>query len=373
VKGLFYCAAFLTVCYPFGNAQQNDPFDLDRARSIHYASTQLERQLYHMRSIRASALSDSADLAWSWATYANALVIMARRNDRMDPSLLEDFESVFDLLKTSGSWDELRGANRVGWSSFRYFGGRQIVSSTHAALIVAPILTWCRDVLGSKARLSAVGKARVDQLIGLSKAVLLEFDSDLRTGSNGSSFYVSGFESEEKVLPYNCQSSIGKAFLLLWLCTGEQRWLDHTTSIATFVRSGMREVGGRISWPYAPYWSDGFDDVAHAGSTVDYVVLAFREGIAFSDQDIVGILSTYFHIAQGNSYADRIDGSSLGDGPRKINTADQWMCLSQFDPDVLKLHLGYDESFENRASTVSRIYGLAVILDHLNRFDSADR
>ena len=373
MKGLFYCAAFLVVFYPFSNAGQNDPYGLDRARAIHYASTQLERELYHMRSIRVSALSDSADLAWSWATYANALVIMARRNDRMDSSLLEDFESVFDLLKTSGSWDELRGVNRIGWSSSRYFGGQQIVSSTHAALIVAPILTWCHDVQRSEARLSAVGKDKINQLVSLSEAVLLEFDSDLRTGSSGSSFYVLGFESEEKVLPYNCQSSLGKAFLLLWLCTGEQRGLDRTTSIATFVRLGMTEVGGRISWPYAPYWSDGFDDVAHAGSTVDYVVLAFREGIAFSDQDIVGILSTYFHIAQGNSYSDRTDGSSVGDGPRKVNTADQWMCLSQFDPDVWKQHLAFDELGENRASSVSRIYGLAVILDHLNRFDSADR
>lgn len=121
-------------------------------------------------------------------------------------------------------------------------------------------------------------------------------------------------------LPHNMYSGMGRAILMMYKATGNERYLERVTDMANFLRAALNydEENDLYLWQYtaAPN-NTTIEDLSHAAIDLGFAFLCYENGIVFEEQDFVRFANTITkNMAETPvDYTYRIDGS---DGLRDL-------------------------------------------------------
>jgi hypothetical protein len=183
---------------------------------------------------------------------------------------------------------------------------------------------------------------------------------------------------ENKVLPGNRLSSMGRAHWLAWKVTGSETHRRRALAIATYMRNRLHQSpDGGYYWSYwlptdavvAPASREGIEgeDTSHAGLTASLPLMLSREELVFNKEDRKRLANTVVH-----GFARLGGGILLGDiagnpgsSPNYVWGAARWLELSDESPEVAGRIL---EFFQKHVSTPHPL-DLAYLIRFLKEHD----
>lgn len=158
-------------------------------------------------------------------------------------------------------------------------------------------------------------------------------------------------------LPHNKQLALGRTLIELYRATGSREYLVRATKLARTLRMNLKGDGnGAYLWNY--WWGRGdrgwtsaervsvytpsyrglprYEDISHSSIDVDFAVLAARNGVVFTQDDLVRFAKTFNqnHTRADGSISFYCDGTGdEGAYATRVGIAG-WISLSIVSPDV---------------------------------------
>jgi hypothetical protein len=316
---------------------------------------------------RAHASTDASDIVFGLAWYMQGYMSMYQATGNI--RLLEQVKSDIDWLLSVrddalGRMDEVRGRIVKSWSSIKDTGsmlpenvGKRHTLALFAGNILQPIASWLQAAK-SDPLLRVRYAAEIETYTRAVQETIAEFDEDwreaVRPGENqnadrhgfsvqqGEGYYYC--PAQGNPTSYNRQNAMGRTLIAMYKVTGRQDYLDKATKLARFfARAAIRTAGdGGYAW-YGSYWTTGtakMEDTGHAGTSVQFMVDAYRAGIVFGKNDMAALARAFDRFTQRDAngkaigWTWRIDGTDTSDATNLLGGASLWLSLGMVESSV---------------------------------------
>ncbi len=247
-----------------------------------------------------------------------------------------------------GVKDEVRGRILPSWAKADK-EGRMYCWLVNAGMIIAPISRWAYLVDRDPALRAEWGKKADEYQVAVVET-LNAFEDDWREKANGAEGYyvfLQGAQHRQgqppRELPFNGYNTFARAFVNLWLITGEPAFRVRAEKLANNFRRHIRTRKNAAVWPYwnMPPFSSGSVDISHGQLDADFAFQCHRARVVFSRKDM-DLIVRAFHRSTVRSGQGRLLGWTHaidGTGARLDfgkGSLDFWSRFGQIDPAVAK-------------------------------------
>ena len=238
---------------------------------------------------------------------------------------------------------DYKGRSLVGWGSNKYSNNSErVMFLVHSGMITYPLVKFYSIVTKNGLQSKYPGAKK---LVDLSVAALSVFDKNWVYDKGLKEGYYT-FERDTPIrfntpnaalpVPFNQQLVAGSAFITIYSINGNPDSFDKASGLAMHFKNRMRtNKDGAFVWDY--WYGEGFkkyssiETTSYAAIDVDFLILAYKNGIIFTRNDIDKILNTYRkYICKNDGFAPYIDGTDKSfayiDAP--------WLELSNYDCSV---------------------------------------
>lgn len=252
--------------------------------------------------------NENGALAWGTSYLLDAYLTMYETT--RDRKYLDKFTMIADAVadRTDARRDlvDYKGRKRKGWGAVKYSqAGERVVWLVHTGMITYPLVRFALIVGQMPSLYPLIGNAAYLQR--LSEAAVREFDDQWRYDpSHGVGYYV--FEDSdllkqlpgsEMPVPFNQQLAAGRTFIILWKLTGNPAYRLKAEGLARHFKEHLRrDSTGAFRWDY--WYGKGLlhynstEDVSHGAIDVDFALLAGRESLVFTDDDLARFGAAFF-------------------------------------------------------------------------------
>lgn len=289
----------------------------------------------------SAKLNISGGLAWTEAHRLESLTDMYEATG--DISFLRELVRRYDQIFANrddriGKFDEIRNRTVKGWGSTAYTEGSWHVHVVHTGMILFPAMKFC-TLVRSDPLLANEFSTKANEYLNYGTESVLEFDEEWRE-SRDEGFYVQAASYPNNkggaVLPFNMALALGKAMLEILHCTGDALIRDRVNRLAKWFKNSLRlEFENVWTWYYRI--GGGVEDIAHGAIDVSFAILAQREGIVFTEKDLVAFSNTLlYRILKGNGEVSS-DVAGKSRKPAEASRARQvmrWIELAAFNSTV---------------------------------------
>jgi hypothetical protein len=136
---------------------------------------------------------------------------------------------------------------------------------------------------------------------------------------------------------------MGRAFVNLWLITGDPEFRARAEKLANDLRGQIRTDQGAAAWPYwnIPSYRNGVVDISHGQLDVDFIFQCHRAGITFTRDEVNRIVRTFRRSTLRDERGRLRGWTNFIDGTgKKLNfregSLDFWSRLAQLDPEIAR-------------------------------------
>lgn len=301
----------------------------------------------------ANPSNDQGGLAWGLAAQMQSLNIMYRATK--DPKYLEaNLKASRAVLAVR---DDKRGVKlwtgvvAPAWGSDKYADRGRAVFAVHTGIITYVILDCVRLAASDETLSKTLGdeaKAITDACV----EALAFHDVQWRDGPGTDEGHYVGKDQEEvcenKPLPGNRLSAMGRALWVAWKLTGNEEHRDRAVAIGRYVKNRLTvcpvEGGKAYCWPYwLPLEAVGgegtieaikAEDTSHGSLTASFPIMLALDGEVFGKADVELFGNTLLH-----GFAKREDGVVFANvagtpalGPRYVSGISMWLPLASRVP-----------------------------------------
>ena len=300
----------------------------------------------------ASPNNDQGGLAWGLAYRMMSLNEMYRATG--DAKYLEaHLDGIRAVLAAT---DDKRGKTlwtgvvARAWGCDKYAKRGRAVFAVHTGVIAHPILE-CLLLAKENAEVSSAFGGEYDAMLKATDEALAYHDRQWRDGPvDGEGHYV-GLDQEEvcenKPLPGNRLSAMGRALWTAWKLTGNTTYRDRALAIGRYIKNRFTLApDGAYYWPYwlpldpvdhpvAERPASG-EDTSHGGLTASFPMLLGVEGEVLDGEDMKRLAGTVL-----KGFGRRTDGVLYGDvtgnpasSPGYVSLPARWLMLADTAPEV---------------------------------------
>ena len=223
--------------------------------------------------------------------------------------------------------------------------------------------------------LNATYGLRIDAILSDIVQSLDMFESEYHVDSDGAGIYRDPyfeFYSGKTVLPFNLQTSAGRAFIALSEATGDPRFRQRAYKLAIGMKNELTAIDDRYQWRYATYRqpTEG-EDVSHAAINVNFMIDAYEAGLVFDDTDIRRLTNTMKHLyTPDDGFTYRVDGLGEVNAGTSDNMA-AWLRLTNYDASLRELVFPYFlDQWANQRSNVNSLIGSAFYIESGKPFEA---
>lgn len=238
---------------------------------------------------------------------------------------------------------DYKGRRRLGWGAVKYSrASERVVWLVHTGMITYPLLRLTMIVRETPTLTGLAETVRRFQ--NLTEQALHEFDGQWRYDSLARlGHYV--YEDDEPhgdhvgtemPVPFNQQLAAGRAFILLWKLTGDSAYRQRAEGLARHFKKHLREDSrGAYQWDY--WYGKGLlrykllEDLSHGAIDVDFTVLAMRESLIFTRNDLARFVSAFFRDTNAH------DGKML----EPNDAVGRWLELAEVECGVYRVVMPY--------------------------------
>jgi hypothetical protein len=294
-------------------------------------------------------VADSNNLAWGDSYALMAYVAMFEATgEKKHLQFVMDYGDwlIANRDDRQGRRDDVRGRELPAWSTAQYSDGVRAGWVVHCGMITYPVARAAYLVKRDPELRREHGKKTDEHLRAVAEAALA-FDPEWRESKDGAEGWYVGPAVGPKVggqmrdlagqvLPLNQQNALGRAFLALWLGTGEARFKARAEKLGTYLKRSMKLADGAWQWSYRGRGADGSEDISHAAINADFACALYRAGLIFSAEDLKALAGTFrkFCRPDAGGFSRNIDGSG-GEADRNYApSAGRWGHLGFVDPAV---------------------------------------
>jgi hypothetical protein len=232
-----------------------------------------------------------------------------------------------------GNYNETWGTDRYEYLEF----------TVHDGVIGTPIIELARlirsdPVLRSDPEL----KAKADGYVSLVRQIVDRHHRYWEDVTDDSGYYWNA--PDEKSAIVNRFAALGIAEMILADVLGDPSYLDKPERMARFIKSDLRydEESDSYWWPYASGES-GVEDTSHGSIDLEFMIMAYQRGLAFSEEDMGRLVNTYQRkmwqgiemFDTGIGIAAKVDGT-LDPTQDYTRLAKAWPLLCLFEPRILE-------------------------------------
>jgi hypothetical protein len=300
-------------------------------------------EYWHRLGDSSSQLNTSGELAWTEAYRLESLTDMYEGTG--DVGFLRELVKRYDRIFANrddkiNMIDAVRGRVVAGWGCTAYTKGIRYVHAVHTGMIIYPAMKFC-SLVKEHPELSEEFKVKADEYLKQGIECVSEFDGEWREN------WGIGYYTEAKdypgsgggsILPYNMSLALGRSIIEIYRCTGDSFYKDKAEKLARWFKAALRkESQNRWEWNYQ-VGGQRTEDISHGALDVLFAVSAYREGIVFTQEDMVafvnslltGILNARVGISNDVS---GISGNQTDKAEGKAVII-EWIELASIDPKV---------------------------------------
>lgn len=117
--------------------------------------------------------------------------------------------------------------------------------------------------------------------------------------------YPEDFYKKDYINPLNQQATMGRSLILLYKLTGNDEYLNKASSLTELIKSSLQDngKGGYILGDAIPGKISDKNkvvDISHATITIHFGYLAYKNNIAFDEEDMLKFTKTIKDLAKAN-------------------------------------------------------------------------
>ncbi len=347
-----------------------------------YATAERYDELYMGESL-AKALSkvsnDSGGLAWGLAYRMQSLNEMYRATG--DPKYLEaHLEAIRGVLAVRDDrigaklWT---GETAKAWGCDKYADRGRAVFAVHTGVISYPILDYLLLAKENAGVAAALGDEAQTIAADVTEALAFH-DLQWRDGpGEGEGHYVGKDQEEvceDRPLPGNRLSAMGRGLWLSWKLTGNETHRGRAIALGHYIKNRFTpSPDGGYFWPYwlpeeavtapAPRESHSGEDTSHGGLTASFPMQLGLEGEVFLEDDMKRLANTVLL-----GFGRRDDGILFGNvtgtpdaNPKRVSLSTRWLLLAAYEPAVEERILAFYRNFVHQPGPLD----LAILAGHL--------
>lgn len=226
-----------------------------------------------------------------------------------------------------GFTDVYREKVMPAWGSGSYGGTNWFVYQSHTGMITYPMAAFVR-IVRNDPDLHPGYLRMADWYMTKVMETVDSLDDDWRESGN-TGWYVSPHPTIPGKIPFNGMLAMGRTFVELYAAGAGLKYLDKATKLANYFKSHLRP-GQHNSYDW--YYGEDYrysEDISHGAIDVHFAVLAYRNGIVFTREDIERFANTLVKVVllpDGN-LAARVNG--LGGVSTSMTACGRWTELSE--------------------------------------------
>lgn len=231
-----------------------------------------------------------------------------------DTSYLFDFEQRFKSIISqrddkTGIRDVIRKRVTLGWSSNKYSKGKNHAWIVHSGMVLYPVVEFMA-LIENRPKLEREFSGFVNDYYEEVVRMTMDFEEDWNPKVG---FYNYRYKPGQ-ILPYNQALALGRVFVILQTLArqrGDSRavvFKKRAVQMAQYFQNNLRKVGHRFEWNYGIN-EPRPEDSSHAGIDVDFVVLAAKYRIVFTQNDVVRMYNSYVHMARPQGLTEYVNGA----------------------------------------------------------------
>jgi hypothetical protein len=288
----------------------------------------------------ATLSSDGADLAWGTSYVLMAYLSMYEATGQQE--YMDRFLEQCDWILThrddrQGVTDDYRGRAMAAWSTLRFGNdGRRYAWPVHAGMVTYPMVRWVY-LAKSRPDLTVAHADRIRRYQADIEQTLAAFDDCWQDGPEEQQgrYYDPWLKTE---MPWNQQHALGRTLAAMWLATGQERYRDRASRLATSFKQALRRDGDAYVWEYGGP-TVCTEDISHGAISVDFAFVCYRAGIVFTAADMDGFINTFRRLPRGpEGFSERVDGTG-----EMVHSAQagRWMHLSYVAPEFRQIYCRY--------------------------------
>jgi hypothetical protein len=256
----------------------------------------------------------TGNIAYMQRILNHADLIMANRADRL------------------GIMDGVRNKVMPAWTTGTYTNGVPYAWEVHNGMFGSPIARASYRVMKEPSLYASYGE-RAERYVRDLTEMAIGFEEDWRQGPGANEGFYSEFYLDGATPPYNLMNAMGKMHVDLYLATGQQRFLERATRLATYFKNRLRLVGSPVRYDWSYSGSTGSEDISHAAVNVEFAFQCYQAGIVFTATDMQRFANTFLNMSRGEQgFTATVSGT--GDLSILPSYAGMWGQLGYIDPNV---------------------------------------
>lgn len=324
--------------------------------------------------------NDTGGLAWGLADRMMSLNDMYRVTGDVK-YLLANLECA---RAVAAATDDKRGKTlwhgvvAKAWGCDKYAPQRgRAVFAVHTGLIVYPMLDLLLLAEKEPDVLARLAEDRA-AILGAALDAIAFHDPQWRDGPGDGEGHYIGLNQEpvcdNRPLPGNRLSAIGRGLWLSWKVAGNTTHRDRARAIGRYMKNRMtRSPDGAYYWPYwlpeepttepAPRAAFRAEDTSHAGLTIALPILLAQEGEIFGKDDLIlfanTVLKGFGRLGDGILWSDIACSADLD--PRYVGSPARYLPLSAYVPAVRDVILAFYTNYRPHPSP----HEISLLVQHL--------
>lgn len=316
-----------------------------KPQSLREVFDALDQQVNEGRGYKDNLNTDGfptgALLAWSesYLMQSYAEMFRATRDENYLDKLYEHIDSVMHNRDDFREQVDYKGELIPAWGTNRYTKNKTWMHfAVHTGMITYPMLEFVQLVRNF--RIQRLTK-EAETVLALVQESVNYHDKEWKPQETGYGLYTypeDFYHKSNYVLPLNQQAAMGRSLILLWKLTNEKKYFERARDIALAIKASLQpaKFGGYVWGVQIGPLSDnnGLEDISHGAITIDFIRLAYEEGIVFTSQDIQRITFTIKHLLADGRAERYVDGT--GDYSYEI-AAGQYAFLTPYDHEIWQL------------------------------------
>ena len=194
------------------------------------------------------------------------------------------------------------------------------------------------------------------------------FAYNLVQGIPGSYYYPNpdGTGLYTGTVPFNHNATMGVTLLLLDKAKGTTVHRSKAQAILGHLKNSLRlQSNDSYVWDYHPQKPDkGIEDISHAHMDISFVLLAYKQGLDVTEQDMkrfANTLTKNMYLGNGD-VAYSVDGLEPNSSGRYYPVGYDWIDLAEFDPSILDIAKEVYNKYYSNPSWSRPFQGWAEIL-----------
>jgi len=269
-----------------------------------YASASRYDELYMGKPLMASlqnVSNDQGGMAWGLSYRMSSLNEMFRvtGDTKYLKANIECIRAAMEARDDRVGKPLWTGVLAPAWGSDKYAERGRAVFAVHTGMIVFPMLD---TLLLSKENAGFRNELGEDYgtILQCATEALAFHDRQWREGPGQDEGHYIGLDQENvlenKPLPGNRQSAMGRALWVSWKATGNELHRKRAVAIGQYVRKRLTPApDGAYYWPYwlpedpvhTPDTRENIngEDTSHAGLTMSFPLMLAQEGVVFTRED----------------------------------------------------------------------------------------